>query len=261
MNTTPTRPKRSPLVVVLDAVLGMAAAVQTGATPEPRVRPAGEPARRRATFRIMLAVSALLAISGTALLVVLVVRQTDRAGLAPDKAGALPGVRSSAVAPAAAGATSPATDAGPAPGPTTPRLPVLPPAVAPSDGSSPAASSAPGGGVIESTAVPLTASYRTTPYVAGLLGYRVTATIENPGSAARDGWQLSITLPRSTLRVTTVSGATAAQDKAVWTFTPDASTASIPAGGEAQVVFEVHGATLIDAAPRACRINDQACAA
>jgi hypothetical protein len=73
------------------------------------------------------------------------------------------------------------------------------------------------------------------------------------------GWLLTVTLPRSTLRVAKVTGATARQDGATWTFTPDGSTAKVPPGGSVNVSFEVQGATLIAASPTACTIDGRAC--
>jgi hypothetical protein len=107
--------------------------------------------------------------------------------------------------------------------------------------------------------VPLTASYATTAI--GLLGYQMTVTVANPGRTARDGWQLTVTFSRSTLEVTDVTGATATQNGAVWTFTPDATTTRVAAAGSVQVAFSVHGATLIDAAPQGCRIDASPCTA
>jgi hypothetical protein len=68
-------------------------------------------------------------------------------------------------------------------------------------------------------------------------------------------------LPRSTLLVSGVKGATATQNGSVWSFTPDSTTSTVAAGGSVQVVFGVHGATLIDAAPQNCSINGNPCGA
>jgi hypothetical protein len=107
--------------------------------------------------------------------------------------------------------------------------------------------------------VPLTASYRTSSATAGLLGYQLAVTVANPGATSKDGWTLTVTLPRPTLLVSGVSGATAARNGSVWTFTPDSGTAAVPAGGSVKVVFDVRGATLIDAAPQDCRIDGNRC--
>jgi hypothetical protein len=115
--------------------------------------------------------------------------------------------------------------------------------------------------ITENTSVPLTATYKTASATAGLLGYQMTVTVANPAAAAKTGWTLTVTLPRPTLLVSGTKGATASQNGSVWTFTPDSTTSSVPAGGSVQVVFGVHGATLIDAAPKDCRIDGNACGA
>jgi hypothetical protein len=56
-----------------------------------------------------------------------------------------------------------------------------------------------------------------------------------------------------------VSGATAAQDGSVWTFTPDEATSRVPASGSIELTFVVQGATLIDATPKECRIDSNPC--
>ncbi|WP_433796733.1 cellulose binding domain-containing protein [Actinoplanes sp. CA-252034] len=132
-----------------------------------------------------------------------------------------------------------------------------PPARAAGIATSPTAS--PSAGASEVPA-PLAATYTTTPYVVGLLGYRTEVTVTNPGPAVRKGWTLTVTLPRSTLRINQVKGATATQNEAVWTFVPDDTTTSVPAGEQVAISFEVHGATLIDAAPADCRIDTVPCA-
>ncbi|GAA2849978.1 hypothetical protein GCM10010443_09910 [Actinoplanes cyaneus] len=114
--------------------------------------------------------------------------------------------------------------------------------------------------VTEGAAAPLTASYRTSSVTGGLLGYKMTVTVANPGAAAKDGWALTVTLPRPTLMVSSVNGATATQDGSTWTFVPDSSTSAVPAGGSAVISFGVTGATLIDAAPKACTIDGNTCA-
>ncbi|MEU8664170.1 cellulose binding domain-containing protein, partial [Actinoplanes philippinensis] len=126
-------------------------------------------------------------------------------------------------------------------------------------GIAPSLSASPSGGASEAPA-PLAATYTTTPYVVGLLGYRTEVTVANPGPAARNGWTLTVTLPRSTLWINQVKGATATQNEAVWTFVPDDTTTKVPAGEQVAISFEVHGATLLDAAPAGCRIDTTPCA-
>jgi hypothetical protein len=94
----------------------------------------------------------------------------------------------------------------------------------------------------------------------GLLGYQATVTLEAEGPAASKDWRLTITLPRPTLQIAAVDGATVEHEGAVWTFTPDDATRQIAAGASAVISFEVRGATLVDAQPTDCRVDDQACA-
>ena len=259
MNESQTRPRRSLVVVVLDAVLRLVAAVHAGGTPTPKVREAGG---RRGVGRYLLFTGVLAALAGTALLVVVLVRAPGGPTPPPDRAAALPGLRPTPAEPSTTTAPGPAptTPAGtattPPAGTTTPTRATSSPV--PATGSSKAPSiSAPGAGVAQA---PLTGSYQTSSVTAGLLGYRMTVTVANPGTTAKDGWTLTVTLPRSTLRVTDVDGATATQDGPVWSFTPDATTARVPAEESVEVEFEVHGATLINARPQDCRVDGNVCA-
>ncbi|MEV6850371.1 cellulose binding domain-containing protein, partial [Actinoplanes sp. NPDC051411] len=115
--------------------------------------------------------------------------------------------------------------------------------------------------ITENGSVRLTATYKTASATAGLLGYQMTVTVANQGTGSKTGWVLTVTLPRPTLLVSGVQGAKATQNGSVWTFVPDATTSTVAAGGSVQVVFGVHGATLIDAAPQDCRIDGNPCSA
>ncbi|BCJ50614.1 hypothetical protein Asp14428_20890 [Actinoplanes sp. NBRC 14428] len=136
------------------------------------------------------------------------------------------GDTSSSESASALPATSGATGTAPAPGtaPTTaapgagPSAPLLPPT-----------SSRPTERATVPSAVALTARYSAANGT-GLLGYRAEVAVANPGTAGHDGWELTLTLPRPTLQIAAVSGATARQDGATWTFAPDATTRSVPAG-------------------------------
>jgi cytoskeletal protein RodZ len=238
-------PRRSPLVRVLDMIIGAAAAVQAGPTPQARVRPA------TSRMRLVLAMAVVVALGGTALLIWVFVRAPGDPDLLPEQAAVLPG-SSSSVRPTTSG-SSPSASAAPSASASRGLSATTPSASAASLAipSLPLRSTLP-----ESAPAPLTAGYTTT---AGLLGYKMTVTIANPAAVAQQNWQLTITLPRSTLTVANVAGATAEQDKATWTFTPDASTARIPAAGSAKLTFDVRGATLIDAAPKSCQINEHPC--
>ena len=249
MNDTDSRPPRSLVVVLLDGVLRLVAAVHSGATPTPKVREAGG---RRGVGRYLLLAGVLAALAGTALLVVMLVRAPDGGTPPPDRAAALPGLASRTAQPSVAVTTTPgalgttATPSSARSGPTTATTRPVPSQSAKVP-------------ITENAPVPLTASYRTSSVTAGLLGYRMAVTVANPGTSAKDGWTVTVTLPRSTLRVSGVSGATAAQDGSVWTFTPDATTSRVPAGGSVELAFEVRGATLIDATPQDCRVDGNRC--
>ncbi|MEV4702789.1 cellulose binding domain-containing protein [Actinoplanes sp. NPDC049316] len=248
------RERRSPSVMLLDALMRLAIAAQSG--PQPKVRPAGR--SRRGAVGWMVA-GVLLAVAGTAVVVAAVIRGPgDLASLpprAPDKARVaepapstlLPG--STTVPPTSAvttGGTSPSASSAsavPVPGSAVPPLP--PGAATPSSASA---------------AAPLAARYRFPGGGTGLLGYGAEVTIANPGPARKRGWVLTLTLPRPTLQVSGVSGATARQAGSTWTFEPVDATRTVPAGGSVVVEFDVLGATLIDAAPQDCRIDGARCA-
>jgi hypothetical protein len=250
MNDTETRPKRSLVVVLLDGVLRLFAAVQAGPTPQPKVREAGG---RRGAGRYLLVIGVLGALAGTALLVVVLVRAPGDPTPPPGPAAALPGLRSRAAGPGAAGSAAPSVPGSPATSSIGKAATVT---------ADPASSlSGAGAPITESTPALLTASYTTSSDTAGLLGYQMTVTVANPATTAKDGWVLTVALPRPTLLVSGATGATATQDGSVWTFTPTAKTSRIPAGGTVAVVFAVHGATLIDAAPQDCQIDGNRCAA
>jgi hypothetical protein len=247
MNYTPRRQRRSPLVVILDAMLTLAAVAHT--TPTPRQRVAGSTDRGRWIGRLLLATGVLAAVGGTVLLIVFLVRTPAGLALTPDPA-ALPAVSSShSAAPSAAGS----------PGATR-TASVLPPgSPSPSGPSRTAPPATTGSPHRDGAAVPLTARYTAASYAVGLLGYRATVTVTNPGSTIRDGWLLTVTLPRPSLTVSGASGATVVQNGRTWTFTPSGSTVRIPPGGSAQIAYDVHGATLVDAAPDDCRVDDHRC--
>jgi hypothetical protein len=239
--------RRSPMDVVRDAAWRLATAMLTIPSPEPRVRPARSGEGRSAAGRLLVVGGALAAAGVTALLVVLLVTRPYQRSVRPEEAAGLPEGQAAPTTPAAS-ATTAATATAPA------RVPSRTPARQAGIAGSP--SPAPGR---SATPAPLTAGYTTTPYLVGLLGYRTEVTVTNPGEAAREGWTLTVTLPRSTLRINQVTGATVTQQDAVWTFVPDETTASIAPGAQVGISFEVHGATLIDAAPADCRIDGAPC--
>jgi hypothetical protein len=239
--------RRSPVDVVRDAAWRLATAMLAGPAPEPRVRAAGGTGRHPLAGRLLLVAGALAAVLGTALLVVVLVTRPDQRSLTPEEAAGLPGRPPTPVTASSSVASSPAATSAPAV--VVSRSPARA-GIAGSRPPAPGASKPP---------TPLVAGYTTTPYVVGLLGYRTEVTVTNPGAASRTGWTLTVTMPRSTLRISDVEGATATQQDAVWTFVPDETTAAIEPGKQVAISFEVHGATLIDAAPADCRIDGTPC--
>ncbi|GIE29514.1 hypothetical protein Ait01nite_025590 [Actinoplanes italicus] len=238
--------RRTPADVVRDAAWRVATAMLAGPSPEPRVRRAGG-GRRPLAARLLLVTGALAAVAITAVLVVLLVTRPYQQSVKPEEAAGLPEGQpapvtvSPSVSPSAA-VTSPAA--------VVSRSPARAAGIAGSRSPVASASVAP---------VALAAGYTTTPYVVGLLGYRTEVTVANPGAASRTGWTVTVTLPRSTLWINEVKGATATQQDAVWTFVPDGTTAAVAPGEQVTFSFEVHGATLIDAAPEDCRIDGTPC--
>jgi hypothetical protein len=106
---------------------------------------------------------------------------------------------------------------------------------------------------------PLTATYRTESTDLLVLGYRGSVTITNPGTRAVDGWTVTVTVPPLASSVSAVSGASAQQNDATWTFVPVDATRQISPGGSARLSFQVNGVTLAST-PTACTIDAQPCA-
>ena len=241
MSDTPRRERRSPMVMLLDAAMRLAVSAQAG--PKPRLEVPGSPATRRR-----------LADAGRG-------GRADRGGWCRGHhrgAAQRPG-RTLLAGPARA---DPGTGAVGAGVPGGDREPVqLADTRAPATSTSPALGSraAPRPVAPPPAAVPLTARYSAAEGGLGLLGYTAEVTIANPGAAGREGWRMTLTLPRPTLRVAQVSGAVASQDGSTWTFEPDQTTRSVAAGGSVRISFQVHGATLLTAAPRDCQIDDRPC--
>ena len=253
MNDTPRRERRSPVVVLLDAALALAAALQTGHLPGRRVREGAPP--RRGAGVLWLTAGIIVAIAGTVLVAVTIIRSPGGLASLPPNAAEPP--------PPASAAPIPTVTPGSTVTSTSPSSPSASPSASVSRSSSAAPSGTSTktrpGSPATTVALPLTARYAVDEGGAGLLGYRSTVTISNPAAGSRTGWSLTVTLPRPTLVVAEVSGATAEQDGSTWTFTPDGTTARVPAGGTVAVAFTVHGATLLDAAPQDCRIDGDPC--
>ncbi|MEU5907275.1 cellulose binding domain-containing protein [Micromonospora sp. NPDC047467] len=91
-----------------------------------------------------------------------------------------------------------------------------------------------------------------------LLSYGAAVTVRNPGPVPSARWTLAITLPRESLRVSSVEGAQVTHDGPVWTFVPDGGTGQVPGGASVRVTFRVNGST-VGAAPTACTIDGVSC--
>jgi hypothetical protein len=237
------RGRRTLPVVILDATLTLAVALQSGRLPW-----SGRIVPRRAV--IWTTVGVVAAVAGTVALLVTFLHSPG--GLAPLGVGSPP--------PAAVEPPPRVVPTGtPRPVQTSPSappagLPTRPDPAPPATTAAPATTRpAPG------PPTPLAGTYAAEGGQ-GLLGYRASVTVANPGPAARRGWVLVLTLPRSSLTVDDVTGATVRRDGATWTFTPDDSTATVPAGGEVRVDFVVRGATLVGAEPTGCTVDGAPCA-
>jgi hypothetical protein len=248
------RLRRTLPVVILDAVLAVFTALSTGHLPwarrAARDEPDGEGPRVRRSTVIGLATAGAVVTAGTVTLVLSFLQSPD--GLAPLGVASPP--------PPAALEQPPPGSAGPSPTPAGGVAGL---------GSSPAAVPGTTAGVTmppppgppttpAGSPVPLTARYAAEG-VPGLLGYRATVTVTNPGPTAAGGWTVTLTLPRTTLTVTDVSGAKARQDGATWTFTPQDGAPAVPPSGSVQLAFHVRGATLVSAKPTGCTINGRPC--
>jgi hypothetical protein len=250
MNDSHPGPRRSPTVVLLDAMLGLVTAVQTGNLPGRR-RPAERPAAPRRAGLAWLVAGVLVVAGGTTILIgALMGAPGSLTGLPEPGAAAPPPASVTSIAAPAATTTS-GVSAGPSA--SVSAAPALSGAAngraATSASGRPATS---GGGHLTGVYAAANGS--------GVLGYRATVTLDARGPGPSTDWRLTITLPRSTLQIVAVSGSTVEREGAVWTFTPDDSTRRIAAGASATIAFEVRGATLVDAQPTDCRVNDETCA-
>jgi hypothetical protein len=105
----------------------------------------------------------------------------------------------------------------------------------------------------------LTARYARRDDGGSLFGYRASVTIDNPGGVPVAGWTMTITLPRRTLTISDVTGASVDQDGAVWTFLPAPGTATVPPRRSVLVTFQVNGAAVVAADPTACTVDGRSC--
>lgn len=239
MPATPPQPRRTVAIILLDRVVALVRAIR-------RVLTGREDMSRATWVAIVAALGVLLA---TAVSVVGVLRTPEK--LTPvtldpppavEQVGTPPGSPRAQARPAV---TSPAASA-PPPAATT----SLPPTVGASTTPPPT------GVTVAPTPAALNADFAITDNA--LLSYGAAVTISNPGSVPVPRWTLVVTLPRESLGISAVEGATASRDGAVWTFVPDDGAAAVPGNASARVTFRVNG-SLTGAAPQACTIDGVAC--
>jgi hypothetical protein len=237
------RLRRAPTVVVLDTVLNALGSTRRRVD---ALRQPPRPGRRAVAAGIAAAVA--VPVIGSVTLVVMVLRSPE--GLLPLTAPMRPA--STVEEPPGGTAPSPPPSAA-AEESTSPRPPTS------STGSElavpPSATGAPVGPAVPAT---LTARYAKQETGGSLLGYRASVTINNSGAVPVAGWTMTITLPRRTLTISDVSGASARQQGATWTFTPDSGTVTVPGHRSVLVSFQVNGAA-VAADPVACTIGGRRC--
>ncbi|WP_326556430.1 cellulose binding domain-containing protein [Micromonospora sp. NBC_01796] len=249
-------PPRTRAVAVLDAVLGVGAAIR-GAFVSGPARPgtSGGVTVGRWSIGVGVVAGAAAVLSALVLLIVLVLRTPDDhvpLNVAPPAevgvgSSADPGTPGSEASPNALRTGAPDAEAVPPAGlPARPENPAGTatgsPSVAPPPPAPPAGA--------------LTAVY--TIGDATLVGYRVTVTIDNPNPAPTPRWTVTITLPRPAMTVREVTGAEVTQDGTTWTFVPAADTGPAPAGGSVSFRFRVDGVG-VSSAPTACTIDGRPC--
>lgn len=223
--TSEARPRRSAAITVLDGLLAAVRGLR-------HARAAG-------------AGAAVTAIGTLALIVLVLQAPYALAPVGVDPAAPPEAVVAAGTEPTTANPTTPppSPTATPTPTPTA----TVPPTTAP-----PTKTTAP------PQSAPVALAGRYTLEDSGLWGYRSSVRIGNPGGKAVDGWTLVITLPRESLSVSNVSGATARRRGATWTFAPTGETRTVGRGGSVTVRFEVNGAPLLSA-PTSCAVDTHPC--
>ncbi|MEU2613703.1 cellulose binding domain-containing protein [Micromonospora sp. NPDC007271] len=101
-------------------------------------------------------------------------------------------------------------------------------------------------------AAPLTASYQTVSD--RVFGYRGEVVVSNPGSAAKPGWVVVVTLGAGAT-ISNASGAEWQQKGQVVTFTG----AEVPAGGSVTFRFDVRDRDPVTNAPASCTVDGSPC--
>ena len=230
------RPPRTLAVALLDSVLDALIAVRALARRLVPVR-----LRRDRRLRRGVAIASLAIVVGLGVLVVVLSQAPER--FSPLDAGRQPDPNVAAPPPVGspgAGFSPPPSPPAPTPRASTVTVPFAGPPT------------------VSHTTPRSTLTARLTVDDTGLVSYRTSVSIDNPGSRSTTGWTLVVTLPRQTLTVTEVVGAQVTRKGATWTFVPDGSTRTVRDHGAVEVRFRVDGAFL-GAAPTDCTIDGRAC--
>ncbi|MFF0174289.1 cellulose binding domain-containing protein [Micromonospora profundi] len=239
MPAPPPRPRRTVAIILLDRIVAAAAAVRQVFT--------GRGDVSRATWVAVIA--ALGVLVATVVSVVGVLRSPEE--LAPVTLDPPPSVGQ--VGTPAVG--TPQGQAQPAQASPTASVPSTVTAAPPSAGS-PSKTPPPDASTAPPTPAALAAEFAVEDNA--LLSYGAAVTISNPGSVPSERWTLTVTLPRESLRVSSVQGAQVSHDGAVWTFVPDGRSGQVPGSASVRVTFRVNGST-VGATPTACTIDGVAC--
>ena len=116
-----------------------------------------------------------------------------------------------------------------------------------------------GGSPVEQAPVSyVTASFTRSATVVpmGLADYQATVRIDNGGSSAVDGWQITLMLSGENA-VRNVQGAQMNQNGSTVVFTPVGGTRSVPAGGSVTFTFNIGGVLAGD--PTSCTVDGRSC--
>ncbi|MGI5520172.1 cellulose binding domain-containing protein [Micromonospora sp. CA-259024] len=241
MPATPPQPRRTVAIILLDRIVALVTAVRRVLT--------GRDDVSRATW--VAATAALGVLIATVVSVIGVLHTPEK--LTPVTLDPPPSAEQVDTAPvgtpraqARPAATSPAASAPPAATPATPATPTPEPSTTPSP--------------TPTTASPTLTALRADFAIAdnALLSYGAAVTISNPGPVPVPQWKLAVTLPRESLRVSSVEGAQVSQDGAVWTFVPVEGAGQVPGNASVRVTFRVNGST-VGSTPKACTIDGTAC--
>ncbi|MGB2568094.1 cellulose binding domain-containing protein [Micromonospora citrea] len=247
VQTTSLRPRRTKAVVVLDLAATVPTAIRRALT--------GRGDGSRLLGWSVLAVLALVV--AAVLLVASVLRDPERLAPAaqdpapPGGAVIVPepvGTRGTAEPTTSTPSASPRPSVGPRRTATASPSPVTTPGGTP-DGTAPSRPSRPAPAALGADFVIESPQ---------LLSYGAAVTISNPGSVPVTGWTLVVTLPRDSLDVTHVDGASATRNGATWTFAPDGTTGQVAGQAQVRVTFRVTGPPQTSA-PTACAVDGAPC--